>query len=96
MIGKLANKPPTQQSIFINSGINQNNNVTSVGLIYTQQFDNFRELLQKISGQYKRNQRKKQAELEAKKAEEEKAEKAKQLHGKEAVLQNKKNKKRNS
>ena len=96
LIGKLANKPPTQQSIFINSGVNQNTNVTSVGLIYSQQFDNFRELLQKISGQYKRNQRKKQAELEAKKAEEEKAEKAKQLHGKEAVLQSKKPKKKNN
>ncbi|MET3114821.1 hypothetical protein AAKU52_002560 [Pedobacter sp. CG_S7] len=81
LVGKLANKPPTQQSIFINSGINQNNNVTSLGLIYMQQFDNFRELLQKITGQYKRNLIKKQKEKEAKKA--------KQLPVKEAVLKEK-------
>ena len=95
LIGKLANKPPTQQSIFINSGINQNNNVTSVGLIYSQQFDNFRELLQKISGQYKRNQRKKQEAQEVKKKAQEEAEKAKQLRVKEAVLHDKRNKKKN-
>lgn len=95
LVGKLANKPPTQQSIFINSGINQNNNVTSLGLIYTQQFDNFREFLQKISGQYKRNQKKKQLAEEAKK-QKEAAEKEKQLPGKEAVLNEKKNKKKNN
>ena len=95
LVGKLANKPPTQQSIFINSGINQNNNVTSLGLIYTQQFDNFRELLQKISGQYKRNQKKKQLAEEAKK-QKEAAEKEKQLPGREAVLNDKKNKKKNN
>ncbi len=67
LVGKLANKPPTQQSIFTNSGINQNTNVTSLGLIYTQQFDNFREFLQKISGQYRRNLKKKQAEEDSKK-----------------------------
>lgn len=87
LVGKLANKPPTQQSIFINSGINQNNNVTSVGLIYTQQFDNFRELMQKISGQYKRK-------LRAKQTAEEDARKVKQLPTKEAVLQDEKNKKK--
>ncbi|WP_432713938.1 translocation/assembly module TamB domain-containing protein [Pedobacter sp.] len=87
LVGKLANKPPTQQSIFINSGINQNNNVTSIGLIYTQQFDNFRELLQKISGQYRRKLKKKQEAEEAKKE----AEKLKQLPVKEAVLTEKKN-----
>jgi hypothetical protein len=80
LVGKLANKPPTQQSMFINSGINQNNNVTSLGLIYTQQFDSFREFLQKITGEYKRNQKKKDAE--------EKARKEKQLLNKEAVLEN--------
>ncbi len=90
LVGKLANKPPTQQSIFINSGINQNNNVTSIGLIYSQQFDNFRELLQKISGQYKRNIRKKKEEEEAKKD----AGKTKQLPAKEAVLGDKKNSKK--
>lgn len=86
LVGKLANKPPTQQSIFINSGINQNNNVTSLGLIYTQQFDNFREFLQKISGKYKRDLKKKQAAENAKKI--------KQLPTKEAVLQETKNKKK--
>ncbi|RZM27708.1 MAG: translocation/assembly module TamB [Pedobacter sp.] len=83
LVGKLANKPPTQQSVFINSGINQNTNVTSLGLIYTQQFDTFREFLQKITGQYRRNLKKKQAE--------EQAQKEKQLLNKEAVLQNEKN-----
>jgi hypothetical protein len=80
LVGKLANKPPTQQSMFTNSGFNQNNNVTSVGLIYSQQFDSFREFLQKITGEYKRNQKKKDAE--------EKARKEKQLLNKEAVLDN--------
>ena len=82
LVGKLANKPPTQQSMFINTGINQNNNVTSLGLIYTQQFDSFREFLQKVTGAYKRNQKKKE--------EEEKARKQKQLPNKEAVLNNEK------
>ena len=84
LVGKLANKPPTQQSVFINSGINQNTNVTSLGLIYTQQFDTFREFLQKVTGQYKRNQKKKA---------EEQAQKEKQLPNKEAVLENEKNQK---
>lgn len=78
LVGKLANKPPTQQSIFLNSGINQNNNVTALGLIYTQQFENFREFLQKMTGQYKKNQRKLKEEEDAKAA--------KQLQIKEAVL----------
>lgn len=85
LVGKLANKPPTQQSIFL-TGQNSNNNVTSVGLIYTQQFDNFREFLQKISGRYKREQRRKQAEQDA--------QKAKQLPVKEAVLQEEKTKRK--
>ncbi|TDQ08860.1 translocation/assembly module TamB domain-containing protein [Pedobacter metabolipauper] len=59
LVGKLANKPPTQQSNFFNTGISQNNNVTSLGLIYTQQFDSFREFIQKLTGEYKRNQKKK-------------------------------------
>ena len=84
LVGKLANKPPTQQSIFLNSGINQNNNVTALGLIYTQQFENFRELLQKVSGKYKSNQRKLKEEEDAKAA--------KQLQVKEAVLREDKNK----
>jgi hypothetical protein len=67
LVGKLANKPPTQQSIFTNTVVNQNSNVTSLGLIYTQQFDNFREFLQKISGEYRRNLKKKQEEDRLKK-----------------------------
>jgi hypothetical protein len=82
LVGKLANKPPTQQSMFTNTGINQNNNVTSLGLIYTQQFDSFREFLQKVTGEYRRNQRKKEAE--------EKSRNEKQLPNKEAVLNNEK------
>ncbi|MEJ5994562.1 translocation/assembly module TamB domain-containing protein [Pedobacter sp. Du54] len=64
LIGKLANKPPTQQSIFANPGVNQNINVTSLGLIYSQQFDTFKEFLQKITGKYRRDQKKKAAENE--------------------------------
>jgi hypothetical protein len=62
LIGKLANKPPTQQNNFFNTGISQNNNVTSMGLIYTQQFDSFREFLRKITGQYKKTQKQKESE----------------------------------
>ncbi|MGF1924545.1 MAG: translocation/assembly module TamB domain-containing protein, partial [Bacteroidia bacterium] len=64
LIGKLANKPPTQQSVFANPGVNQNLNVTSLGLIYNQQFDTFKEFLQKISGKYRRDQKKKEAEAQ--------------------------------
>ncbi len=60
LIGKLANKPPTQQSIFSNAGITQNVNVTSLGLIYNQQFDNFREFLQRLSGKFRREQKRKE------------------------------------
>ncbi|MGM9477091.1 translocation/assembly module TamB domain-containing protein [Pedobacter sp. GSP4] len=59
---KAANKPPTQQSIFLNSGISPTANVTSFGLVYTQQFDTFKEFIQKISGSYRRNLKRKQAE----------------------------------
>jgi len=87
LVAKLANKPPTQQSILVNTLVNQQNaNVTSLGLMYNQQFDNFREFLQKITGRYKKNQKKKEAE--------EKAKKEKQLLNKEAVLQDKKSKKK--
>jgi len=65
LVGKLANKPPTIQNSFLNSNLNQNNNVTSVGLIYTQQFDSFKEFYQKMTGEYRRNQRKKQAEKDS-------------------------------
>ena len=85
LVGKLANKPPTIQSIFANPGIN-NTNVTSVGLIYSQQFDNFREFLQKVTGEYRRNQKKK---------EEERKNKAKQSINKEAITEEQKKMKKN-
>jgi hypothetical protein len=62
LVGKLANKPPTQQNNFFNTGLSQNNNVTSLGLIYTQQFDTFAEFLRKITGQYKKTQKQKEEE----------------------------------
>jgi len=62
LTGKVANKPPTQQSIFLNSGISPTANVTSFGLVYTQQFDTFKEFIQKLSGAYRRNLKRKQAE----------------------------------
>ncbi|RZK62585.1 MAG: hypothetical protein EOO85_32120, partial [Pedobacter sp.] len=87
LVGKLANKPPTQQSTFFNiGGINQNTNVTSLGLIYTQQFDSFREFLQKITGEYRRNQQNK--------AKEEKPAPAVASKNKEAIIPEKKNKKK--
>lgn len=64
LVGKVANKPPTIQSIFANPGINPYQNITSLGLIYNQQFDTFTELLQKISGKYRKEQKKKEAEKE--------------------------------
>ncbi|MHA4896916.1 translocation/assembly module TamB domain-containing protein [Pedobacter sp. PWIIR3] len=60
LVGKIANKPPAQVNNFL--GLSQNNNVTSLGLIYTQQFDSFHEFLQKISGQYKKSQKQKDEE----------------------------------
>ncbi|WP_316851018.1 translocation/assembly module TamB domain-containing protein [Pedobacter agri] len=60
LLGKVANKPPTIQSIFANPGIDQNRNVTSFGMVYTQQFDTFKEFLQKITGAYRRNLKRKQ------------------------------------
>lgn len=62
LIGKLANKPPTLQNNFFNTGLSQNNNVTSFGLIYTQQFDNFSEFLKRITGRYQQPLRKKTAD----------------------------------
>ncbi|RZL47643.1 MAG: translocation/assembly module TamB, partial [Pedobacter sp.] len=64
LVGKLANKPPTLQSIFANPGLDQNRNVTSLGLIYSQQFDTFNEFVQKITGKYRRAQKKKEEEKE--------------------------------
>jgi hypothetical protein len=64
LVGKIANKPPTIQSIFANPGIDPYQNIFSVGLIYSQQFDTFAELLQKISGKYRKEQLKKQREQE--------------------------------
>jgi len=79
LVGKIANKPPTIQSIFANPGINPYQNITSIGLIYNQTFDTFTELLQKISGKYRREQKKKEAEKE------------KQRLDKEAIIKEKKN-----
>jgi len=79
LVGKLANKPPTQQSVFANPGVDPNTNVTSLGLIYNQQFDTFKEFLQKITGKYRRDQKKKAAENE------------KQRLSKEAILNESKN-----
>ncbi len=68
LVGKLANKPPSRQTLFTNSTItNQNNNVTSLGLIYTQQFDSFKEFLQKITGEFRRNQQRQAAQALAEK-----------------------------
>lgn len=78
LVGKLANKPPTQQSIFANTGVDANVNVTSFGLIYSTQFDNFREFVQKITGRYRREQRRRLAEKEEPK-------KSKQSINKEAI-----------
>lgn len=64
LVGKIANKPPTIQSIFANPGINPYQNITSLGLIYNQQFDTFSEWLQKISGKYRKEQKRKEAEKE--------------------------------
>ncbi len=89
LIGKVANKPPTQQSIFQNPGIDPNANVTSVGLVYSEQFDTFKEFLQKISGQYRRDQLKKQQEREQKEAQEKEA---REKANRDAILNdNKKN-----
>lgn len=68
LVGKLANKPQTQQSIFANPGVDPQANVTSIGLVYTQQFDTFSEFLQKITGKYRREQQRKAAEKEKQKA----------------------------
>jgi hypothetical protein len=89
LVGKLANKPPTQQSIF-NTGINQNTNVTSVGLIYTQQFDSFREFVQKISGKIRRDEKKKKLEAEKKAAEDAKKSSTAPVSGKDAILNDQK------
>jgi hypothetical protein len=62
LVGKIANKPPTIQSIFANPGIDPYKNITSLGLIYNQQFDTFTELMQKISGKYRRDKKKKERE----------------------------------
>ena len=62
LVGKIANKPPTIQSIFANPGIDPYKNITSLGLIYNQQFDTFAELMQKISGKYRKEQKRKELE----------------------------------
>ena len=67
LVGRIANKPPTIQSIFANPGIDPYKNITSIGMIYSQQFDTFAELMQKISGKYRKEQKKKAAEKQTKK-----------------------------
>jgi hypothetical protein len=64
LVGKIANKPPTIQSAFSNPGIDQDQNVNSLSLIYIQQFDTFGEFIKKITGKYRREQKKKEAEKE--------------------------------
>ncbi|MDR6785698.1 hypothetical protein ABIE26_004408 [Pedobacter africanus] len=93
LVGKLANKPPTQQSIF-NTGL-QNTNVTSLGLIYTQQFDSFREFIQKISGKLRKEEKKK-LEEQKKKAEDDKKPSALQTipSNKEGIINHQKKPKR--
>jgi hypothetical protein len=95
LVGKLANKPPTQQSIFNSNTANQYTNVTSFGLIYTQQFDSFREFLQKISGKIRREEKKKKEALKKKTSEEEKKSTEVQTPAnKEAIINNQKKPKR--
>ncbi|GAB1463767.1 translocation/assembly module TamB domain-containing protein [Pedobacter sp.] len=77
LVGKIANKPPTIQSIFANPGIDPYKNVFSLGLVYNQQFDTFGELLKKITGNYRKEQKEKERNK--------RQEKAKKL-SKEAIL----------
>lgn len=93
LVGKLANKPPAQQN-FLNVNT-QSTNVTSVGLIYTQQFDSFREFVQKISGKLRREEKQKKLEAEKKAAEERKSSPAVEVPvNKEAVINDQKKQKR--
>jgi hypothetical protein len=62
LTGKLANKPPTRQSVFANPGVDPNVNVTSLGIVYSQQFDTFSEFIKKITGKYKKEQQQKEAQ----------------------------------
>lgn len=62
LVGKLANKPPTRQNVFANPGVDPNINITSLGLVYSQQFDSFNEFFQKITGKYKKAQKEKEKE----------------------------------
>ncbi|WEK18661.1 MAG: translocation/assembly module TamB domain-containing protein [Candidatus Pedobacter colombiensis] len=94
LVGKLANKPPTQLSIF-NTIQSQNTNVTSLGLIYTQQFDSFKEFLQKITGKIRREEKKKKLEAQKKTAEDEKKPSAvQQPANKEAIINDQKKQKK--
>lgn len=95
LVGKLANKPPTQQSIF-NFAQSQNTNVTSFGLIYTQQFDSFKEFFQKITGKIRREEKKKKLADKKKTAEDDKKPSAVQqpTNNKEAILNDQKKLKR--
>ena len=62
LVGKLSNKPPTRQSVFTNPGVDPNVNITSLGIVYSQQFDTFSEFIKKITGKYRKEQERKLAE----------------------------------
>jgi hypothetical protein len=93
LVGKLANKPPTQQSVF-NIAQSQNTNVTSFGLIYTQQFDSFKEFFQKITGKLRRDEKKKLADKKKTAEDDKKPSAVQQPANKEAILNNQKKLKR--
>lgn len=69
LIGKLANKPPTIQSMFTNPG-DPSANINSFGLIYSQQFDSFGEFFKKIIGKYQKELKEKDAAKQHKKEQE--------------------------
>ncbi|TKC65022.1 translocation/assembly module TamB [Pedobacter hiemivivus] len=93
LVGKLANKPPTQQSVF-NIAQSQNTNVTSFGLIYTQQFDSFKEFFQKITGKLRRDEKKKLADKKKTAEDDKKPSAVQQPANKEAILNDQKKPKR--
>ncbi|MBY0244967.1 MAG: translocation/assembly module TamB [Sphingobacteriaceae bacterium] len=65
-----AHKLPRRENLYSNSGINEKDYVTSVGLSYSQQFDTFKEFLHRLTGKYKRDKKKK--ELQKKEADKQK------------------------
>ncbi len=55
LLAKIANKPPTIQSVFLNPGVDPYKNIMSIGITYNQQFDSFGEFLRKITGKEKQS-----------------------------------------